>query len=785
MYSNNYLISLNLYADMKHVCKIAKAELRNLFYSPVAWLVILCYCLLCGYTFTELMTNYFRFQKVLLEGDPDFAGFNGTGLTAELTDPVLGQLVERLYLFVPLLTMGVINREANAGTIKLLYSSPVRIREIVLGKYIGLLSLVFLLMLIAGTILVSASCIIQQPEMTRHLASLLAAFLVANAYIAIGLFISATTNYQMVAGVLTFVVFFILNAISGLWQQYDLVRDFTWFLSISGRAGYLLQGLVSTRDLFYFILITILFLGAAMIKLRSTQESKSWRVSFGRYVALAAVVLVLGYFSGKPGQVKYWDLTRSQLNTIAGPTQQVLKELDGSPLTITLYTNLLGLKAANGLPQNRNAYIWHFWERYRRFYPNMQFRYVYYYSILPGDSSLYKAHPRKNIHQIAEKIAKEYGIRKSLFLTPEQISREIDLGEEASRLVMQLSYKSRKTWLRTFNDNEVWPNQEVVAGTISRLTRDSIPRFLFTSGHYERSPYRMNERDYGDHVLSTWDRTSLINLGMNADTINLMNSTIPPSTAALVVADPRSELFPAEQQKIGDWLQGGGNALIVGEVNKQQMVNPLLQPLGLHLDNGTIVHPNENEMPHILKVLLTHAGSTMAQENGMFNYRRKAVKKLEATVEGSANISYTTHSPFTAEPVITLKGDKQTWIENGVLVVDSAAPVFAAQEGDLQYNDYTLGVRLQRNLRHRVQRVVVTGDADLLSIRRRGDIGNSFYSWLVYNHYPFYANYPGPADLFFTARPLTIRLLAFLYNYLLPAAVLIAAIVLLVRRKRK
>ncbi len=759
--------------------------MRNLFYSPVAWLVILCYCLVCGYAFSALMTDYFRLQKVMLEGDPGFMGFNGTGLTSELTGPVLGQLVNHLYLFIPLLTMGVINREVHAGTIKLLYSSPLRIREIVLGKYMGLLTLVIMLVLIITGILVSASCIILRPEITRHLASLLAAFLVANAYIAIGLFISAATNYQIVAGVLTFVIFFVLDAISGLWQQYDLIRDITWFLSIAGRADYLLQGLVSTRDLFYFILITVLFLGAAMIRMKSTQESRPWTVSFGRYAMLTFVVLTLGYFSGKPGQVKYWDLTRAQLNTIAVPTQAALKELDGTPLTVTLYTNLLGLNAVRGLPQNRNSYIWHFWERYRRFYPNMRFSYVYYYSIMPGDSSLYKAHPGRNIHQIAEEMAKEYGIRKSLFLTPEQIRRQIDLGAEESRLVMQLSYKGRQVWLRTFNDNEVWPNQEVVAGTICRLTRDSIPAFLFTSGHYERSPYRINERDYGGQVLSTWDRTSLVNLGMDADTINLRNSDIPPSAAALVVADPRSELSGAEQQKISSWLQGGGNALILGEVNKQQMVNPLLRPLGLQLDDGTIVHPNEQEMPHILKVSLTDAGATMAQEESMFQYQRKAIKKLEMGLEGGANISYVANPVYTVEPIVSLKGDEHTWIENGVLVVDSAAPVFAPREGDRRYDEYILGVRLHRQVNNKEQRIVVTGDADMLSVHRRGDIGNAFYSWLVYNRYPFYANYPGPTDVLFTARPGTIRLLAILYKYLIPAAVLIAAIVLLVRRKRK
>jgi ABC-2 type transport system permease protein len=766
---------------MKNTLKIARAELRNLFYSPVAWLVILFYFIVCGFGFTEPMSIYFRVQKVFMDAEPNWKGFDGNGLTFELTRPVLQQLITHLYLFIPLLTMGVINREVNAGTIKLLYSSPIRVREIVLGKYLGLLALVVTLIIITCIFLASATLIITNPEITRHFSALLGVFLVANAYIAIGLFISAITNYQIVAGVLTFVVFFILNAIAGLWQQYDLFRDITWFLSIAGRANYLMNGLISTRDLFYFILITVLFLGLAMIKLKSTQESKPWTVACIRYLALFMIVLLLGYFSGRPGQVKYWDLTRGQLNTISARPQTVLKELDGSPLMITLYTNLLGANAPFGLPQNRNNYLWNFWEQYRRFYPNMQFRYVYYYDYYADDSTLFKLHPKKNIHEIANNFAKQFGIRRSIFLKPSDIRKQIDLHNEGSRLVMQLEYKGKKTWLRTFRDNFVWPDQDCVAGAISRLSRDRVPQFLFTSGHYERSPYKENERDYGGHVLSTVSRNALVNLGMDADTINLSTADIPAGTAALVMADPRADIQPGEQEKIKAWLQTGGNAMILGEVKKQPMVNPLLQRIGVNINNGTIVHPNDNEMPHILKAQLTQAGATLAQEKMMFEYQRKAIKTLDAVIEGGANISYTADSGFAIQPIITLKGDDKTWVENGVLVVDSAAPDFSAAEGDRRQDKYTLGVTLTRGK----QRVIVTGDADMLTSYRNGPLGNAFYSWLLYNTYPFYANYPGPDDKYFTADALTIKLLTAGYTYVIPAIILLLAIVLLVRRKRK
>jgi ABC-2 type transport system permease protein len=769
---------------MKTIFRVAKAELLNLFYSPVAWLVTIFFFIICGLGFTEPMMNFFRVQKIMLESDPHWHGFDGNGLSVDLTGRVLEQLVSNLYLFIPLLTMGVINREVNSGTMKLLYSSPIRIRDIVLGKYLGLLVLVMILVVIVSVFMVSATLIIKDPDYNRYFAVLLGVFLVANAFIAIGLFISCVTNYQIVAGVLTFVVFFILESISGLWQQYDFFRDITYFLSISGRASYLLNGLISTRDLFFFILITVLFLGFALIRLRSTQESKPWTVSFVRYTGLFTIVILLGYFTSRPGQVAYWDLTARKMNTISTSVQGVLKELDGSPLTVTLYTNLLGRNAISGLPQNRNFYMWQIWEQYRRFYPNMNFKYVYYYDIFEETQSLYKEHPNKSIHQIAEKFAKELGIRRSIFLKPEEIKKQVDLSSEGALLVMQLEYKGKKTWLRTYPDNTVWPGQGHVAGALSRLTR-KVPKLLFTAGHYERNPYRFNERDYGVHVTAIRDRGSLVNLGVDADTISLRSADLPANNPGLIIADPRASFEPAEQDKLIAYLKNGGNAFILAEINKQSMLNPILNTIGVHIDKGTIVNPNAHEMPHILKVHLTRAGGYLADEARFYLYQHGSLKELRAMVEGGANISYKDTAGFKIEPVIEFKDLEKAWIENGPLVVDSAAPTFAAAEGDVQPGKYVVGIKMTRTINNKEQRIIVTGDADIMTAYRNADVGNAFYSYILYNQYPFYSNYPRPKDTFFTAGHRTANTLRTVYIYVIPVTMLVLAIVLLVRRKRK
>jgi len=89
--------------------------------------------------------------------------------------------------------------------------------------------------------------------------------LLASTYMAIGLFISCLTNYQIVAGIATFIVFTLISSVGGIAQQYDFIRDITWFLALAGRTESMLYGLITTRDIFYFILVITLFLGLAVI----------------------------------------------------------------------------------------------------------------------------------------------------------------------------------------------------------------------------------------------------------------------------------------------------------------------------------------------------------------------------------------------------------------------------------------------------------------------------------------------------------------------------------------
>src|SRR5882762_5727429 len=127
---------------MKMIFKIAKTELRNLFYSPVAWFLTIAFMVQCAVFYTNALYSGAKWQDVLLRNSPAFKNFGPKSMTANIflsMDGIFNNVLQNLYLFVPLLTMGLISREINSGTIKLLYSSPVKVSGIVLGKYLAVM----------------------------------------------------------------------------------------------------------------------------------------------------------------------------------------------------------------------------------------------------------------------------------------------------------------------------------------------------------------------------------------------------------------------------------------------------------------------------------------------------------------------------------------------------------------------------------------------------------------------------------------------------------------------
>jgi ABC-2 type transport system permease protein len=238
---------------MKLIYKIARTELRNLFYSPVAWFLFVAFLVQCAFFYSRIVQEMAKWQQLMTDNNPNFEGFSRslTSLIFLSGDGIYSNAINNLYLFLPLLTMGIISRETNNGTIKLLYSSPVKTRYIVFGKYLALMIYNLLLIAVMGIFMVAGLLNIQNVDTGIVLSATLGFYLLVCAFAAIGMFMSSLSSYQIVSAIATFVLIFVLNRIGGLWQQYDLVRDLTYFLSLGSRTGKMVSGLITTNDVIY------------------------------------------------------------------------------------------------------------------------------------------------------------------------------------------------------------------------------------------------------------------------------------------------------------------------------------------------------------------------------------------------------------------------------------------------------------------------------------------------------------------------------------------------------
>ena len=193
---------------MKMIYKIARTELQTLFYSPIAWLILVLFAFQAAMLFAANMSNFVEYQTAGFG-----IGFVTFSVFANPWGGVLPEMQGYLYLYIPLFTMGLMSRELSSGSIKLLYSSPVSNLQIILGKFLAVVVYALLLCVILMGPLISTCVSVQAPDVLLMLTGVLGVFLTVLAYGAIGLFMSTITKYQVVAVVGTLAILAILNFI--------------------------------------------------------------------------------------------------------------------------------------------------------------------------------------------------------------------------------------------------------------------------------------------------------------------------------------------------------------------------------------------------------------------------------------------------------------------------------------------------------------------------------------------------------------------------------------------
>lgn len=229
---------------------IANHELRRLFKSPLAWVILA--------VVQFLLARQFLFWWEVFESRG--SQFSNYGLT-EIIGPNLYQGAAIILLLItPLLTSSSICEERRSGTISLLLSSPISITQLILGKFVSILA--FMLLLLGMMTLMPLSLGMgTQLDYFALLSGLIGLTLLVSAFIAIGLFVSTLTRSRNEAAILTFGLLYILLKLNiGYEGNYEALTFILNYLSLLTHYSNFLQGLFDLSDVIYYLIMIVTFL---------------------------------------------------------------------------------------------------------------------------------------------------------------------------------------------------------------------------------------------------------------------------------------------------------------------------------------------------------------------------------------------------------------------------------------------------------------------------------------------------------------------------------------------
>lgn len=754
---------------MKKIFRIARLELSVLFYSPIAWLILIIFIVQTGLTFTDLLysqeTNQQLGRPLNVLSKVLFAGEEG----------ILAKVQRNLYLYIPLLTMGLFSRETSSGSFKLLLSSPVSVNQIVFGKFLSMVVYAFLLCLILASFIVTGMISIEALDIEFVIGGILGIFLLICAYSAIGLFMSSLTTYQVVAAISTLAVLAALNFVGNLGQSYDFVRDITYWLSISGRADNFVNGLLSSKDIIYFLLVIGLFISLTIIRFKDQRKSRKKRVKVFRYSSLILIIVAIGYVSSLPTMNQYYDSTRFKDRTLTKNSQKIVKKLD-KPVKITTYTNVVHYSAGYGAPKNRIKDLAQF-EKYRRFLPEMEMKYVTYYDTLVRYNDT-----TKTLLEKAERAASAHKFDFEDLLTPEEMKEQIDLIPEKNRLVRMVEHDGKTTPLRMFDDMLAYPKEAEISAAFKRMVEEPGLVGVLT-GNGERGTQTMEDGSYKIITKGVNVRGSLLNQGFDVVDVSLDEvEEISTDLDVLVLADPKRPYSEEQIQKILDFIEAGGNLMIAGEPGRQQFLNPVLKRFGLGLAAGTLLQETENYEYDLIQGDFT----ALAPKFGQSFYEKAIV-----SFPGASAIVMTDSTDFNVSPIL-VTDQTSVWNKLGEFDLDTQKIEF--DPATEQKVVASLAIALEREVNGKNQKIMVFGDADFMgnsemTRNNLNTVNSSFvvrmFRWFSDGEYPVNTARKAALDKTITVTRPEIQIMKGVYAGLFPVLIGGLGMFILIRRKRQ
>jgi ABC-2 type transport system permease protein len=233
------------------ILKVARKELKSVFASPMGWVILALLQAWLGLQFNFGVDQYFQVMSGFIRPA------ERTGVTMFIGQSIFGWASIVMLIAIPLLSMRLISEERRSNTLPFLFSAPISLTEIVLGKFVGLVSFLSILVVLIALMMFTLN-LWADIDFGYIAANLLGLWLLVASFSALGLYFSSLTAQPVIAAIFTLIASLVLLMLDRFLTGDE--TSFVNYLSLMHHFQPFARGFIDTADIAYFLLFTITFL---------------------------------------------------------------------------------------------------------------------------------------------------------------------------------------------------------------------------------------------------------------------------------------------------------------------------------------------------------------------------------------------------------------------------------------------------------------------------------------------------------------------------------------------
>jgi ABC-2 type transport system permease protein len=257
---------------MRNIAEIYKREIRFYFTSPIAYVVMIIFTAIFGFFFYRSLVYYSELSYQLMQ-NPNYA--QRIDLILGVFSPVFSNNAIIFLMMIPPISMRLIAEEKKSGTIELMFTYPVKDGHIVFGKWLAAATIVAVMLVLTLPAPFMAFGFTHTAEWGPVLAGYLGLFLMGVSFLSLGILISALSENQIVAIIISY------GVLLGFWflgwvvdpSSGKTIGKVLKELSIIDHLNNFIKGMIDTKDVVYYVLFIFISLFLSLRVL----ESKRWR----------------------------------------------------------------------------------------------------------------------------------------------------------------------------------------------------------------------------------------------------------------------------------------------------------------------------------------------------------------------------------------------------------------------------------------------------------------------------------------------------------------------------